>query len=101
MDSPDDWPPSWVYYRLRCRCARRIDLLYYHEFEPADSDSSGPESIDSEPDSDDEDFIEDDGPFDPALLTLEPPLCLPNEHQDTDGSEVMEVDNGPHSMDTA
>lgn len=76
-------------------------MLYYHEYEPADSDSSGPESIDSEPDTDDEAFIEDDGPFDPALLTLEPPLYLPNAPEDTDGSEVMEANDGPESMDTA
>ena len=28
----------------------RIELLYYPNYEPADSDSSGPESVDSEPD---------------------------------------------------
>ena len=81
--------------------ARRIDLLYYHEYEPADSDSSGSESTDSEPDSDDEAFIEDDGPFDPALLTLEPPLYQPDEYRDTDGSGVGNVNGGLEPMDTA
>ena len=69
---------SWATVRARC-----IELLYYHEYEPADSDSSGLESVDSEPDSDDEAFVEDDGPFDPAILTLEPPFLTPDEQKDT------------------
>ena len=38
---------------------RPIALLYYHEYEPADSDSSGEDSVDSEPDSEDEWAIDD------------------------------------------
>ena len=43
---------------------RPIELLYYHDYEPADSDSSGEESVDEEPHSEDEWFI-DDGPLEP------------------------------------
>ncbi|KAL8853428.1 MAG: hypothetical protein Q9221_001745 [Calogaya cf. arnoldii] len=49
---------------------RRIELSEYPEYQPADSDSSGADSTDSEPDSGDEEFIEDDGPFTPSLLNL-------------------------------
>ena len=38
---------------------RPIKLLYYHEYEPADSDSSGEESVDDETDSEDEWAIDD------------------------------------------
>lgn len=38
---------------------RPIALLYYHEYDPADSDSSGEESVDSEPDSEDQWAIDD------------------------------------------
>ena len=41
------------------RLVRPIELLYYHEYEPADSDSSGEESVDLEPDSEDEWAIDD------------------------------------------
>lgn len=51
---------------------RRIELLYYPEYEPADSDSSGEES-DDEPHSEDEWFI-DDGPLESAIApTAETP----------------------------
>lgn len=49
---------------------RRIELPPYDEYEPADSDSSGAEWVDSESDSEDEAFVEDDGPFNPEILTL-------------------------------
>ncbi|KAL8925677.1 MAG: hypothetical protein Q9208_003360 [Pyrenodesmia sp. 3 TL-2023] len=42
---------------------RRIELAEYPDYGPADSDSSGANSTDSEPDSGDEEFVEDDGPF--------------------------------------
>lgn len=48
---------------------RRIELLYYHEYEPADSDSSGEES-DDEPHSEDEWFI-NDGPPDFEIAPVE------------------------------
>ncbi|KAL9582800.1 MAG: hypothetical protein Q9212_003082 [Teloschistes hypoglaucus] len=54
------------------RTVNGIELLNYDDYEPADSDSSGAESVDSEPDSEDEAFIEDDGPFNPEILTLIP-----------------------------
>ncbi|KAL8647991.1 MAG: hypothetical protein Q9226_006196 [Calogaya cf. arnoldii] len=50
--------------------SRRIELSEYPEYQPADSDSSGADPTDSEPDSGDEEFIEDDGPFTPGLLNL-------------------------------
>ena len=65
-----------------------IELLDYPEYGPADSDSSGPESTDSEPDSEDEAFIEDDGPFEPGLLTL---LRAPTPPDDSDGSYDSEA----------
>ena len=41
------------------RIVRPIELLYYPEYEPADSDSEGEESVDEEPDSEDEWAIDD------------------------------------------
>ena len=88
--------------------AERIELLYYHEYEPADSDSSGSESIDSEPDSEDEAFIDDDDdddePFDHGLLTLLAPPNPPDEHKETEGSNSLEDGNSlaaSHDPDTA
>ena len=69
---------------------RRIELLCYHEYEPADSDSSGAESTDSEPDSEDQAFIEDDGPFDPTVLTSEG-LPNPTKQQEKTG-DIMDTD---------
>ena len=71
---------------------RRIELLYYPDYAPADSDSSGPESVDSEPDSGDESCIEDDGPFEPGLLTLMGPIHPPDELQETERSTTLEDD---------
>lgn len=50
--------------------ARPIELQYYHDFEPADSASSG-ESADTETDSGDESFIDDEdkGDLELALTT--------------------------------
>ncbi|KAL8758119.1 MAG: hypothetical protein Q9184_004020 [Pyrenodesmia sp. 2 TL-2023] len=55
----------------RCHCPseqdphfrRRIELAEYPEYGPADSDSSVADSADSEPDSGDEEFVEEDGPI--------------------------------------
>ena len=51
---------------------RPIELQYYHDYEPADSASSG-ESVDTETDSGDESFIDDDdeGDLEPVLSTSE------------------------------
>ncbi|KAL8869533.1 MAG: hypothetical protein Q9174_004204 [Haloplaca sp. 1 TL-2023] len=46
-----------------------IRLSQYEDYGPGDSDSSCSDSSDSEPDSEDEAFIEDDGPFRPDLLS--------------------------------
>ena len=73
---PDTWRIQYL--------VRPIELLNFPEYEPADSDSSGPESVDSEPDSGDESFIEDDGPFNPGLLTLMGPLSPPRETEPTE-----------------
>lgn len=52
---PSEQSPSLV---------RRIELAEYPDYGPADSDSSvAGDSTDSEPDSGDEEFVEDDGPF--------------------------------------
>ena len=53
------------------RLVRPIELLYYHEYEPADSDSSGEESVDPEPDSEDEWAIDDSEFWDSTDTILE------------------------------
>ena len=70
-----------------------IDLSHYDGYEPADSDSSGPESTDSEPDTEDEAFIEDDGPFRPEMLSFYGPLSPPDESQYTERSATIEKDD--------
>ena len=66
-----------------------------------DSDSSGAESIGSEPDSEDEAFIEENGPFDPGLSTLMGPLLPPDGALEIDGSANLDDDfNGDHSPDS-
>ncbi|KAI4239699.1 MAG: hypothetical protein LQ349_000173 [Xanthoria aureola] len=76
---------------------RRIELSEYPEYEPADSDSSGADSTDSEPDSGDEEFIEDNGPFEPAFVNLlagnydpfeDMSVCAP-QPMDTDAETVQ------------
>lgn len=76
---------------------RRIELSEYPEYEPADSDSSGVDSTDSEPDSGDEEFIEDNSPFEPAFVNLlagnydpfeDMSVCAP-QPMDTDAETVQ------------
>ena len=63
---------------------RRIELLYYHEYEPADSDSSGEES-DDEPHSEDEWFINDEPPeFDVAPVGGTPETSAANDEPKDD-----------------
>ncbi|KAI4254852.1 MAG: hypothetical protein LQ352_002873 [Teloschistes flavicans] len=78
--------------------ARRIELSQYDDFEPADSGSSGPESVDSEPDSEDEAFIDDDEPSNPELSNVirtdefqEPELSA-NGHGEAMDREPGEMD---------
>ncbi|KAL8641788.1 MAG: hypothetical protein Q9228_001449 [Teloschistes exilis] len=51
---------------------RRIELLPYDDYEPAGSDSSGAEWVDSESDSEDEAFVEDDGPVSSSRILTTP-----------------------------
>lgn len=71
-----------------------INLSLYDQYEPADSASSESESTDSEPDSEDEAFIEDDGPFRPEMLSCYGPLFPPDESQYTERSTTIEKDDG-------
>ncbi|KAL8830099.1 MAG: hypothetical protein Q9191_001623 [Dirinaria sp. TL-2023a] len=70
-----------------------IDLSLYDHYEPADSDSSGSDSTDSELNSEDEAFIEDDGPFRPEMLSCPGPVFLPDESQRTERSTTIEKDD--------
>lgn len=72
-----------------------IDLSLYDDYEPADSASSASESTDSEPDSEDEAFVEDDGPFRPEMLSCYGPLSPPDESQCTERSTTIDIDDAP------
>ena len=72
---------------------RPIKLLYYHAYEPADSDSSGPELIQSEPNSNNEEFIDNNKPAKPNLSpsSVDPSLP-PDEIADLEESTAAEKD---------
>lgn len=85
-----------------------IELLYYHDYEPADSDSSWPGSeSDYETDSGDESFIDDDGPFDSSVFDM---ISHPSQARDDlkreRRSATVQQEEGPiqsiepESMDT-
>ncbi|KAL8791997.1 MAG: hypothetical protein Q9195_005415 [Heterodermia aff. obscurata] len=75
-------PPHWSRPAVMKRLVRPIELLYYPEYEPADSDSSGEESVDEEPDSEDEWAIDDSEFEEPDELVVEGSLG--------EGSETVE-----------
>ncbi|KAL8749253.1 MAG: hypothetical protein Q9199_007802 [Rusavskia elegans] len=91
--------PAVGFNNINPSFCRRIELSEYFEYEPADSDSSGADSTDSEPDSGDEEFIEDNGPFIPGVLSLlagnydpfeRTSVCAP-QRMDTDAEATPHV----------
>lgn len=83
------------------KSTRCIELLHYDDYKPADSDSSGEESVDSEPDSDEEAFIDDDALFNPEDSTPTTAVGLGESQANTVSADdhVEAVDDEPDGMD--
>ena len=83
-----------------------IELLYFYEYEPATADHSGAESTTSEPDSENEVFIDEDGPFRPDPPSHGGPPYPLDKSQHTEEFPMVEKEcysaakRDPQSVDT-
>ena len=77
---------------------RPIELLYYHEYEPADSDSSGEESVDEEPTSEDEWAIDDES-SEPDLPLSGVTSPVPNEIAEPKESTIVQANDDVAMID--